>query len=326
VTTRFREELKKEEVLEGIQIYRVNCYNRFLFSFFSLPVILRHAKNYDVIHTTSYNAALPAWLAARIRRKPVLITFHEVWGQLWWQLPFASFPSRLAFYTWEQLLLKLSFNRFIGVSEFTRKALIDSGISKENTQRIYNGMDYKDFEGYQHQPPERFTFTYFGRLGISKGLDLLIPAMKSHLADYPESRLKLIIPTYPRSMFKRIVRLIEEHGIGAQVDFMHNLPRKKLFDEICHSSCVTVPSYSEGFCFVAAEVVALGVPIISSQRGALKEVVGGKMIAMRAQTVEALAEAMNRAREGDWLVKEVPAYQLEDSVQQYINLYEDENE
>jgi len=322
VTTRFREGLPKEEVVEGIRIYRVDCYNRYFFTFFSIPVILRLLPKYDIVHTTSYNAALPAWIAARIRRKPVIITFHEVWGKLWWRLPYASFPERLAFFCWEQLLLRLPFNRFVGVSEFTRQSLLQSGIKKEKVLRIYNGMEYEDFEGFEHWPPATFTFTYFGRLGISKGLDLLLPAMAEHLKTYPGSRLKLIIPTYPEGMFNHIQKRVQKLEIEGQVDMMHNLPRKQLFEEICQSSCVVVPSYSEGFCFVAAEVVALGVPIISSQRGALPEVVGGQMLAMEEQSTKALYRALNQARKGNWQHLPVPVFTLSTSVQQYISLYE----
>jgi len=322
VTTRFRKDLPRKEQLEGIDIYRVDCYNRYLFSFFSLPVIIRQLRQYDIVHTTSYNAALPAWVAARIKRKPAIITFHEVWGKLWWQLPYASFPERLAFYCWEQLLLRLPFGRFVGVSEFTRQALLQAGVKEEKALRIYNGMEYEDFEGYKHQPPADFTFTYFGRLGISKGLDLLLPAMARHLNAHPESRLKLIIPTYPRGMFNRIKSLINKLDIAPQVELLHSLPRKKLFEEICSSSCVVVPSYSEGFCFVAAEVVALGVPIISSQRGALAEVVGGQVVVMETQTTEALAKAMSSARAGEWENWPVNTFFLSNSVAQYIQLYQ----
>jgi glycosyltransferase involved in cell wall biosynthesis len=322
VTTRFRKDLPKQEEIEGIKIYRVNCYNRYFFSLFSLPVAVRLLPNYDIVHTTSYNAALPAWIAARIRKKPVIITFHEVWGKLWWQLPYASLVERLAFYYWEKLLLKLPFDRFIGVSEFTRRALIDSGISDQKALRIYNGMEYDDFKGYHHQAPDTFTFTYFGRLGISKGLNLLIPAAAEHFKKYPTHRLRLIIPKYPEVMFNRMITLINQLGMQEQVELLHHLPRNTLFEYICQSSCIVVPSYSEGFCFVATETIALGVPIISSQKGALAEVVGGKYLAMGNQSKEAIVDTLEKAYQEQWEEKPIPVYELSDAVNTYIDLYD----
>lgn len=321
VTTRFRSDLPKRETLEGIDVHRVDCYNRYLFSVFSLPVVLRLLHRYDIVHTTSYNAALPAWVAARWRQKPAIITFHEVWGKLWWSLPYATFPERLVFYLWERLLLQLPFDYFVGVSEFTRTALIDAGVSPERVVRIYNGMEYGDFEGYSHQPPNAFTFTYFGRLGMSKGINLLMPAVARHFANYPDSRLKMIVPTYPASALNRLQQQIEQLGITGRVQLLHHLPRPRLFEEICRSSCVVVPSYSEGFCFVAAEVVALGVPIISSHQGALPEVVGGRVIRMEAQSIAALEAALEKAVLDQWEHLEVPRYLLEQAVTAYIRLY-----
>ena len=65
------------------------------------------------------------------------------------------------------------------------------------------------------------------------------------------------------------------------------------------------------------------VPIISSQQGALKETVGGKMIAMNDMSSEAILEALLQAKEENWEERERPRYTLQDSVNQYLRLYED---
>jgi glycosyltransferase involved in cell wall biosynthesis len=323
VTTRFRPGLPQEEVLEGVKIYRVDCRNRYLFSFFSLPVILARLKEgYDLVHTTSYNAALPAWLASRIRRKPVIITFHEAWGKLWWQLPFANFFQRLAFYSWEQLLLRLPFRRFIAVSDFTRSELIRQGVKQEQVERIYNGLDYAAFEAYRHQPPLVFTYAYFGRLGMSKGLNLLLPAAREMAQAHPETRLKLIIPTYPEGMYRWVMSEINRLGLEEHIILLHDLPKGRLLEEISQSSCVVIPSYSEGFCFVAAEAAAMQVPIISSQRGALAEVVSGAYLPLAEMTAAALAAALRQAYAENWQGKPQQQFPLSKSVEAYLKLYE----
>lgn len=102
----------------------------------------------------------------------------------------------------------------------------------------------------------------------------------------------------------------------------HNLPRAQLYQTICQSSCVVIPSYSEGFCFAAAEAMALGVPIISSQRGALQEVVSGRYIPLEAMTSKALAEALTKANKGQWSEKQLRQFPLDRSVEQYLEMYE----
>ncbi len=325
VTTRFREGLPREETLSGVRVYRVDCYNRYFFSFASLPAIRRLLREYDLVHTASYNAALPAWLAARLAGKPVIVTFHEAWGGLWWRLPFANFLQRLAFFCWELLLLRLPFERFVAVSDYTRQELIRQGVAEKKVMRIYNGLDYREFERYPHEPPAFFTYTYFGRLGMSKGLDLLLPAARQMALAHPESRLKLILPTYPKGMYRWVMKRAAVLGLDAHIQLLHNLPKEQLMEEVSRSSCVVIPSYSEGFCFVAAEAVALGVPVVSSQRGALEEVVSGRYTGMAGMSAEALAHALDEAYKGNWQEKPQRRFSLASSVEAYISLYREVN-
>lgn len=321
VTTQFDKKLSLVENHNGLKIVRVKCNNRYAFTFLSIPKIIRYAKGCDVIHTTTYNAALPAIIAGKIRRKPVFVTFHEVWGKLWKQLPFTSFLEKNAFYLFEKMLLNLPFDKFIAVSEFTKSKLIEAGVPESKVVRIYNGIEYDKFKDYQHKPPDVFTYTYFGRLGISKGLDLLIPAASELSKSYPDTKLKLIIPKQPKGTFDRIMGLIQSYSLESYVEIHHNLSRERLYEELLNSSCVAIPSYSEGFCFAAAETVALGVPIISSHLGALKEVVSGKFVAMMDQTSVGLYDALEMAYLEKWTETPIENYDLSDSIDRYIDLY-----
>lgn len=321
VTTRFRPGLPKEEHYRGVRIIRVTCRNRFLFSFFSLGAVLRHARGQDLIHTTSYNAALPAWLAGRWRGIPVIITFHEVWGRLWWELPYIPFLLRLAYFSWEQFVLRLPYHRWVAVSEATRIALERAGLPADRIARIYNGLGPEDVQPVEAPPPQAFTFTYYGRLGYSKGLDLLIPAARRFLDRHPEAVFQLVIPTYPAGLFRRVIRMLGDGPARGRVKLYHDLDRGALFHLVRHSSCVVIPSYSEGFCFVAAEATALGVPLIHSDRTALAEVAGGKQVVIEPFDEEGLFQALCKASKGDWGWREKREFRLSDAVQGYLQLY-----
>ncbi|MBU0626082.1 hypothetical protein KKH82_01285 [Patescibacteria group bacterium] len=43
---------------------------------------IKLAKQHDVIHTTTYNAAIPASIIGRISKRKVVITVHEIFGKL----------------------------------------------------------------------------------------------------------------------------------------------------------------------------------------------------------------------------------------------------
>ena len=74
--------------------------------------------------------------------------------------------------------------------------------------------------------------------------------------------------------------MIEEYDLHSCVRIFHHLSKPELIEKITQSDAVVIPSYSEGFCYAAVESVALGMPIISSGRGALPEVVSGKFITL----------------------------------------------
>jgi len=324
ITTRFDKTLPQCEILNGVKVTRVECKNRFLFSVFALPTILRTAGKYDLIHTTTYNAALPAWIGGRIKRKKIILTFHEVWGKLWFKLPFANYLQKTLYFLFEWFIGRLSFDHYIAVSEYTKKSLLSIGKSESKITRIYNGLDYNRFSNYSWSPKsEVFEFVYFGRLGISKGLDIIIKAA-GLMKDYQGRpfQIRLIIPKQPKPIFNALKNLIEKVGASHLIVMEHNLSDHELFSRIQTADCALIPSHSEGFCFTAAEACAIGIPIIHSGKGALEEVVSGSNLTFNGQSPSNLAKAMTHFLENDdVLTRPLSKFELSESVKQTMDLY-----
>jgi glycosyltransferase involved in cell wall biosynthesis len=320
ITTRFRKDLPKREILNGVKIKRLSISSRFLFTFFGIFGMIKEARQCDIIHTTSYNAAFPARLAGWFTLKKVIITFHEVWGKLWFRLPYQHPLNKRLYYFYEQFILRLGFHRFIAVSDFTARCLKENGIKEKKIVRIYNGLDYDQYSPENYKEPKNFVATYFGRLGSSKGLDLIMGAVPSFLEKHPDAHLKMIIPKVPTAFYKKIIKQLAVIP-KERYSLMHNLSLKDLYHELQHSSCVMIPSYSEGFCFAAAECIALGVPLISSGKGALKEVVSGKYIVMNSQDAKGLQDALEIAYLGKWTESPVKEFHFADTVKEYLKLY-----
>lgn len=320
ITTRHHPSLAAEETYQGVHIIRVPCFNRFLFTLFSLPMLWRKRKFPDLIITSTYNAALPAWLIGRLANKKTLLIFHELWGKLWFQLPFLTRLQRWLFFTYEQMIARLPFSHYIAVSDATKRSLIANGIPAQRISRIYNGLVYERFANLTREPSSEFRALYFGRLGVSKGLDLIIPAWEKFAAQYPQSRLELVVPMYPAKLYGQIKVLIDKHLSNSNSTVYHELPESELQALVRRSSVVLIPSYSEGFCFAAAEASAAGVPIISSGRGSLPEVVGGSHLQMEQQTVEGLYSALEKAYQGRWLNSPRKMFPLSEAIEQYVAL------
>ena len=325
LTTLYDKKLPQKEIVNQVEIHRVDCINRFLFTVLSIPKAVSLAGDTDLIFTTSYTAAFPSWVAGFLKRKKRIIVFHEVWGKLWWQLPYLSFFQRFGFYFFEQFILKLGFHQFIAVSDFTKQSLIESGIPESKINRIYNGLNYNEFENYNWNPPKRFSPIYLGRLGVSKGLDLLILAAAKLAQIHPDVLFKFVLPTRPEAFLKTIKNEMKKAGLKKEnYVIFHELKRDELFREISKSSCVVVPSYSEGFGFVAAEAIALGVPLISSQEGALLEVVSGQFVPMPEHTVEGLCQAFEKAMAGEWEQKKVKLFPFDETIEKYLQLIDNQ--
>lgn len=326
VTSLLAKEESRIENQGNITIIRVPVANRYLFTLKALGAVLRHIRSCDLVQTTSYNAALPAFIGALLFRKKILVTFHEAWGKLWFQLPYLGRLSKVAHYCFEQFLLRLPFDRFIAVSRNTARRLAEEGVATHRIKTIYNGIDYGEFISEQarnEEPKTPFTFTYFGRLGISKGLDLLLEAATVTKTSLPASRLQLIVPRVPGNFLEVIRQKIRQEGLEAYISFRHHLPFPVLKQAIVDSDCVVIPSYSEGFCFAAVETTALGTPIISSGQAALAEVVGGRFITMDSLSAEGLVRAMEKAYRQQWEEGPVRRFELSETVNAYIGSYEE---
>ena len=319
VTTKHHKSLKKKETINGVQIERL-AINRFVFTFLSLFKVLFHASKSDIIITSSYNAALSAKIASVLFKKKILIVFHEVLGNLWFELPYLSYFSKLCYYLYERFILSFRYDSLVAVSAFTSGRLIKAGHPQEHIHLIYNGIDYLDMQPYTWQPPESFTFTYFGRIGLTKGLEMLLDAAAKFTKRYPDVRVKLIIPTYPENVFHKVIKEINKINIKDSITVHHNLSFDELMLEICSSSCIVIPSRSEGFCYTAVEASAIGIPIISSHRGALPETVSGAYIALKELDTVHLYRALVKAYKGQWTRVPIRRFELEDMLLHYHRL------
>lgn len=295
------------EIREGVRIHRVgkaSGADRVSFTLQAVPRAVSLARQADLIHTTTYNAALPAWIAGRVARKPVLLTVHEVLGEAWHTLPI-PLAEALMFRALEYACVKMPFEQYVGVSRATRDALAQVGVPDERLSYIYNGMD---LEGWQADPREALRlrrqklppgtdgplYTYYGRPGVTKGVEVLIRAFPHVLREEPQAKLVLILGRYPQQRRDELQDLAQS-TLGDAVQVIGSVPRHELPNHLLASDAVVVPSLTEGFGFTAAEAAQLGVPVVASNVGSLPEVLTERHILVPPGQPEALAAGMLRS-------------------------------
>jgi glycosyltransferase involved in cell wall biosynthesis len=316
VTTRFRNDLPCRENYRGIEIFRLKLRNRFLFTFFGYFSIRKLIKDADIVHTTSFNAGMPAYFAARRYRRKCVITYHEVWTEMWKTLPGLNPFQRIMYRMYEKKLLRLPFDVFVAPSEYTAGRLKKNGAEQGRIKVVYNGLHYNST--YDSIPPSATKYVYFGRAGISKGLEMLIEAA-AEVNENNNTSLTLILPVTDDAYSARIKNKAAKIS---SIEMAESIPDQNLFYRYLKSfSFAVIPSVSEGFCFAAAEAAAIGLPVVSSARGALPETVSGRYIEMKEYTTAELKRCITDALNGKWNEKPLRRFTIEDCVSAYGGIY-----
>lgn len=122
-----------------------------------------------------------------------------------------------------------------------------------------------------------------------KGLSYLLQAVSMLRVDYPD--LELLLVGKPKAG-GHTERLIERLGIGEAIKFVSRISTEEMVRYYAEASIAVVPSIYEGFGLPAGEAMACGVPVVSTDGGALPEVVGDAGIQVPVRDAEAIAEAV----------------------------------
>lgn len=321
------------EICNGVEIRRIplpKLFRRYWFTFTAFFYLIFFVSRYDFIQTTTYNAALPAWLAAKLFRKKIIITVHEVWGKLWYSLSGMGVVGAFFHEFFEKIILFLPFSAYIAVSDYTYNALADKIKYREKIIRIYHGIDNDFFNPVKYSKDtirdrynlqRNFVCLYFGRPGWAKGVDYLIKAFVFVSRKIKNAKLILLLSEEPRSRYQEIVRLISKLDLDQSVKIISSVARKELPEFIASANCVIIPSLSEGFGFSAAEASAMEVPLVVTNVGSLPEVVSGKVVFCPGRDSNKLAQGIIDMHEGKYQVIPKKKFLWSDSVEQYVSLY-----
>ncbi len=324
------------EVINGVRVHRVSCFgSRYLFTFFAIPKALSLAKDCDIIHTTTFNGAPPAWLAFKLRKRPVVITVHEVWTGVWNKLAdmgsFSSFIHNIL----EKAIYKISYNKYICVSHATKKQLLKLKIPESAISVVYNGMDYSHFNPEKYDAAEireryclqdDFIYLAYGRPGISKGYSYLLEAVPQISNKLFNAKLILILSREKqyKKHYQKLIALIKNLSIQDKVLLLPPQPWDKLPAFIKAADCVVVPSLSEGFGYNIVEANAMGVPVVASDIASIPEVISGSYILVEPRNPKAIADAVISVSKGKNIqFSEKKVFGWKTNLDGYLKVYEE---
>jgi len=316
--------------IDGYDVHYEKCPSFFGHPLLPKVAIERQAKWADVVHTTTYTAALPALKAAKKFEKPCVLMVHEVLGEKWSQVE--KNPLRaLGFQLFEQFTLKKNYSLWQTVSEATKKDSLVCGVPGERIRTVRHGIDYrmwnrevsgKNLNELFDLGDPRNVLLYNGRPGQTKGVFLLLEAIKKIKGVIPKDFIfGFILSRRPTGERKKFERLVKKYDIGNIVRFVDSLPYSDLPNYRKGAFTLLIPSLTEGFGFVAAETCALGVPVIASTAGSLSEVVSGRALFFENGNADDLAEKILLATQNKFENIPERKFEWDDAIDNVESMY-----
>ena len=167
--------IKNYKKIETVRI-PINRY----FMNLSAPIILKNAKDFDIIHTSSGNMCYPSLIAAKFLNKPICCYIHHIFGPVWKDV--REDVTGSVFQSVEKFVLTKDYDAFIFQNKLSQKIGLDMGMDKEKMHLIQPGIDYKKFQ-IKNIKKENFVL-FVGNMSMNKsmvkikGLDYLVESAR----------------------------------------------------------------------------------------------------------------------------------------------------
>ncbi len=163
-------------------------------------------------------------------------------------------------------------------------------VKPEKLEVILNGIDVDTFKPDKNMKiiENRIVTTASADIPL-KGLRYLIDALPKVLEDFPKTHL-IVIGKSPNE--SKIRKLIEDLDLNEKVIFKSNLSEEEIVGIYHTSQIAVIPSLYEGFGFGAGEAMACGTPLISTDSGGLKDVIGDSAVRIQSGSVTDIEKAI----------------------------------
>lgn len=321
VTKRTDGSAPPEESRNGVRVIRVQpdgertAWGKWLALPFMLREITRQRHMHDVVVCIDYRAVGLAALAARgYTQRPVI--FQAATDGV---LSFAAVRRALTdagltshwfgdIITWPLQRLYDGADAYPCISRAIEAETLLSGVSRDRVHYLPNPVDTRLFSAVSAERKtelrERANIgkdarvaVIAGRLSREKGQMDALRAWKE--VTVPNSMLVLVgpdMPGHPWDIGREARGFVAQEGLSSRVKFVGGVTPAEVPDWLRVADAAIQPSHFEAFGTSAIEAMAVGLPVIASDVGGLKDFVETGVNGMRvpAQQPQAFADAINR--------------------------------
>lgn len=205
-------------------------------------------------------------------RRPVVVLVHHLHREQWRML-FGPITGRIGWLIESAVSTRVHrANRYLTVSEASRRALAGIGVTPDRVTVVHNGVTAPPMP--EAGKADRPTIVSLGRLVPHKQVEHLIDALATLRSRIPELHLEIVGEGYwePR---------LREHasraGVDGSVTFHGRVDEATKFDLLSRAWVLGLPSVREGWGLVVMEAAAMGTPAVaySSAGGPSGSIVDG---------------------------------------------------
>jgi glycosyltransferase involved in cell wall biosynthesis len=260
---------------------------------FALACLRLLTRRFDVIEADHmpYLQLFTLRLVATLRRRPLIVTWHEVWGPGYWRR-YLGRRGRLAWWI-ERAAMRLP-DEIVAASEETGRRLRAHLGERTPVTVAPNGIDVAAARAAVPAAAGT-TIVTVGRLLPHKRIDLLLDAVALLRRDGADVTCRVIGDGPGRDALRARAAAL---GLEGAVDFRHDVAGQgELYALVKAARVFAFPSEREGFGIAALEALACGLPVVTTSApdnlaASLVEASGRGVIC--APSAEGLAEAIRQ--------------------------------
>lgn len=233
--------------------------------------LIRHYKEFDVIHIHSRSGMIFGALAKWLKR-PIVVTYHGITREEYKQ-NFGFKPLRQRLDAWAHQFCAFFFEKtmyqhaqqVITVSPGMKQALRKSyGTRQATTHVVSNGVFRLPCADRAHKTDD---IIFVGRIEPIKGI-FILPDILKHLP--PHIQLHIL---GSGSAEKKLKALFEAEGLQDRVKWYGNVPQRQVMVRLQRMRALIVPSYLEPQGRVLLEAMSAGTPVVASDISGINDYV-----------------------------------------------------
>ena len=285
--------IPKNEIIDGIEIERV-C--NFYTAVYGIRKYYKKYENWaDVVleNYTSYPLYTPIYV-----NKPLFVIMHHLMGADY--IKVSGLHGVIGYIN--ECCIPYVYNKakFIAVSDFAKKQLIDIGIQERNIHVIRDGIDTIKYKpGSKSKDP---MILFIGNFSDGrKKVEDLIEAFK--IVNKKIHNSKLVIAGYGGKRENIIKNRTKENK---NITFLGRIDEDKKVELYQRAWIFVNPSIMEGFSLTALEANACGTPVVAYKIDGLETVIDGvNGLVVEKRDINGLADTIIKLIEDDKLRNEL---------------------